>query len=186
MSTKTTTNTQNQYNQSGMNAYNAFMPQLQSQLMQLSGNPLGSSFFQNQLGMAQKNASQIGQRNISNTLQNVRAGGGLLGNAGAYTNALLNKTMMGNSALQSNAFNSTLNNSLQTRNWALSAMQGFQPLQTGQNTTQQKSGLGTWLPQLAGAAIGGLSGGMGGGLMGMLSGGGGSSNPAWGGDFYGG
>jgi len=176
MSSKTTTDTSNQYNAAGMSAYGAFQPQLQNSLLQMSQNPLASSFFQNQLGMAQAQASQLGQRNISNTLANVRTGGGLIGKSGNFTQSLLNRTMLANSGLQSGAFNSTLNNALQNRNWALSSMQAYQPLQTGQKSTQTTGGVGTWLPQLAGAALGGLTGGLGTAIGGMMGGGGGGGS----------
>lgn len=173
MSTKTTSNTSNQYNAAGMSAYNAFQPALMQQLLQMSQNPLSSSYFQNALAQMRNSANQIGARNTQNTLQNARTSGGMLSNSGGFTRALLNRNMLSNSTMQSNAFNSALNNALQNRNWALSSMEAYQPLQTGQKTTQQTGGLGTWLPQLAGAAIGGFTGS---GALGGIFGGGGGSN----------
>lgn len=168
MSTKTSTNTQNQYNPAGMGTYNAFQPVLQRQLLQMAQNPLSSSYFQNALAQMRGSANALGARNMKNTLQNARTGGGLLSNSGAFSQALTNQTMLNNSQLQSNAFNSALSNALQNRNWALSSMESYQPLQTGQNSTQTTGGLGTWLPQLAGAAIGGLSGMGGFGALGSM------------------
>lgn len=175
MSTKTTSDTNNQYNQAGMSAYNAFQPALMSQLLQMSQNPLSSSFFQNALAQMRNSANQVGARNMSNTLQNARTSGGMLSNSGGFTRALMNRNMLNNSTMQSNAFNSALGTALQNRNWALSSMEAYQPLQTGQKTTQQTGGLGTWLPQVAGAAIGGLTGGLGGSLGSMFGGGGGGN-----------
>jgi hypothetical protein len=56
--------------------------------------------------------------------------------------------------MQGNAFNTSLNAALSNRNTGLAAMQAYQPLQTGQ--AQTTSGLGTWLPQVAGMAMNAL------------------------------
>jgi hypothetical protein len=149
MSSKT--NTTNAFNSNGMNAYNQMQPQLLQQLQQLAQNPLGSSFFQQQLGMANKNAAQIGQRNLTNVQSNLKTGGGLLSNAGSWLQGQTNNAMLGNSTNQSNAFMSTLNNSLSQRNFALQSMQSYRPLQTGQSS--YTSGVGSWLPQAAGAVL---------------------------------
>ena len=161
MPTTQQTNATNQYNSSSLNSYNAFQPQLQSSLSQMAQNPLGSSYFQNQLAQQQGQAQQIGQRNQSNLLQNMRAGGGILSNSGGFMNAMLQRNTLGNSQMQGNAFNSSMNTALSNRNMALMSMQAYQPLQTGQNTTQTQSGLGTWLPQVAGMAMNALAPGLG-------------------------
>lgn len=116
--------------------------------------------FTNQLGMAQRSASQIGQRNMSNIQANNRAGGGLLSGASGFLSNQQNNAMLSNSANQSGAFNSSLTSALSNRNFALQGMEGFNPLQTGSQTSQSKSGLGTWLPQVAGAALGAATGGL--------------------------
>lgn len=116
--------------------------------------------FQNQLAQAQGSANQVNQRNQNNVLSNIKMGGGLIGQGGGFSTASLNNAMLAGSTNQSNAFNSTLNGALQSRNFALQSAEGFNPLQTGANTTQSKSGLGTWLPQVAGAALGAATGGL--------------------------
>lgn len=162
MSNKTTTDTANQYNPAGMSNYNSFQGTLASGLNQYANNPLSSSFFNQQLGMAQNNASSIGQRNMSNITSNLRTGGGLLGNSGSFMQSQINRAGLQGSANQSNAFNSTLNSALASRQWALSSMQGYQPLQTGQNTTQtQQQGLGSILGQVSGGVLGALMPGFG-------------------------
>ena len=167
MGTKTTTQSTNQYNTSANNAYNAFQPQIMSQLMQMAQNPLGNSYFQHQLAQQQAAAQQINQRSQSNSLQNLRTGGGVLSNSGGVVASLINRNQMQGSALQSNAFNTAMNSALQNRNMALMSMETYQPLQTGNTTTQSTGGLGTWLPQVAGMAMNmvapGLSSMMGGG-----------------------
>ena len=161
MGTKTNTQSTNQYNTAGLNAYNAFQPQIMSQLMQMAQNPLGNSYFQHQLAQQQSAAQQISQRSQSNSLQNLRTGGGVLSNSGGVAASLINRNQMQGSALQSNAFNSAMNSALQNRNMALMSMQQYQPLQTGNNTTQSTGGLGTWLPQVAGMAMGMAAPGLG-------------------------
>ena len=181
MGTTTTTQSTNQYNPAANTAYNAFQPQIMSQLMQMAQNPLGNSYFQHQLAQQQSAAQQISQRSQSNSLQNLRTGGGVLSNSGGVAASLINRNQMQGSALQSNAFNSAMNSALQNRNMALMSMQQYQPLQTGNNTTQSTGGLGTWLPQVAGTAMNmvapGLSSMMGGGsFSGGYSANGGSSS----------
>ncbi len=160
MSTKTNTNSTNQYDTSALNAYNAFQPQIMSQLMQMAQNPLGNSYFQHQLAQQQAAAQQINQRSQSNSLQNLRTGGGVLSNSGGIVASLINRNQMQGSALQSNAFNTAMNSALQNRNSALQSMQSYQPLQTGSSAAQSTNGTGTWLPQTAGMTINMMSPGV--------------------------
>ena len=160
MPTKNTTTSTNSYNPSSMGNYNAFQGQLNNSLMQMVQNPLGSSSFKNQLAQQQGVSNQIAQRSNANVLRNVRTGGGVLSNSSGYMGGLLARNQLTNSVMQGNAFNSSLNNALNTRNQGLSAMQAYQPLQTGQTSVQQQSGVGTWLPQVAGAAMNMLAPGL--------------------------
>ena len=157
MGTKTTNS--NQYNGAANATYNAFQPQIMSQLSAMVQNPLGSTYFQNQLAQQKTVANQISQRNQTNSLENLKTGGGILSNAGGYVNSLVNRNNIQGSNLQSNAFNSALNSALQNRNMALMSMQTYQPLQTG--STSSTSGLGTWLPQVAGMAMNMVAPGLG-------------------------
>jgi hypothetical protein len=153
MPTTNSTNTSNQYNPASMNAYNAFTGATMGNLMSMASNPLGSSYFQNQLAQQKGQSQQVGQRNQSNLLQNMRTGGGILSNSGGFMNAQLQRNNIANSGMQSNAFNSAMNSALQNRTAAQMSMAAYQPLQTGQNSTSSTGGLGTWLPQVAGAAL---------------------------------
>lgn len=175
MSTKTSTNTANSYNSNGMAAYNSLVPNFANTANSLMTNPLNNSMFSNQLAQSKSSASQVNQRNMANSSANLRAGGGLIGQAGGYQSASMNNAMLSGSTNSSNAFNSTLNTALQNRNFAMQSAQSFNPLQTGSNTTQTTGGVGSWLPQVAGAALGAATGGMGGGLLGGLMGGMGSA-----------
>lgn len=160
MSTKTNTNTSNAYNANGMQAYNSLIPKFSNTISSLMSSPLNNSFFQNQLSQSMGAANQMNQRNLNNTTSNIKMGGGIIGQGGGFGTASLNNAMLAGSSNTSGAFNSTLNSALQNRNFALSSAEGFNPLQTGANTTQTKSGLGTWLPQVAGAALGAATGGL--------------------------
>jgi hypothetical protein len=154
MSNKTTTDTANSYNSGAMSNYNSFQGQLGNILPSLASNPLNSSYFNQQLSQSMGAANQIGQRNMSNSLSNLQTGGGLLSNAPGYTQSLVQKNMLANSSMDSSAFNSSLSSALNTRNYALQAMQGYSPLQTGQNTSQQQTqGWGSIAGSLAGVGL---------------------------------
>src|SRR6266702_7946530 len=113
MTTKNKTTTSNQYNASGMNAYNAFQPTIQSNLMQEVNNPFGSTNFKNQLAQMYGQSRQIAQRSNTNLLQNMKAGGGILSNAGGFVAGALNRNQNSNNVMQGNVFNSAVNNALQ-------------------------------------------------------------------------
>jgi hypothetical protein len=178
MSSKTTTTTSNQYNNGAMGNYNMFQGQLGNSLMQMANNPLTSSFFNQQYGMARAQASQVGQRNMSNILNNVKTGGGILGNSGSFLQSQINRASLGNSVLGSNAFNTSLNGALSSRNFALAGMEGYTPLQTGQTTTQQQSqGWGSILGSIAGMGLNMAMPGLGSMLGGGSFSGGYQANP---------
>jgi hypothetical protein len=173
----TTKKTTNQYNQAGMNAYNAFQPQLQSILGGYASNPFGNPFYQLNLS---SNMAQAG-RSVGNMNQNALSQFNMTGMGGAPNGALTSlKAQLGRygSGVYANAFQNAASNAFTNQMGALNTMAGYRPLQTGQ--TQQTSGLGTWLPQVAGMAIAGAAAPFTGGasLMAMpgLLGGMGSAN----------
>ncbi len=162
MSSNTKTTTTNSYDPTSLNTYHGlqggigstlsyFMTpgRLQNAWMQQSNNAIG----------------QIGNRMNSNTNSNLIAGGWGGGNQGAFQQAQLNRNMRATSNMQGNAFLNSLIQGSQLQLQATGMAQGYQPLQTGSTQDQTKSGLGTWLPQLAGAGLGlgssFLSGGIG-------------------------
>lgn len=183
MSDKTTTATTNQYSAPGMNNYNNFQGTLGSMLNQYAQNPLSSSFFNQQYQSSLNNANAQGTRNMQNLTNNLRTGGGLLGNSGSFMQSQINRVGAQNTGMQAGAFNSSLGSALQNRQWALSSMQNYQPLQTGQTSVQTKQqGLGSILGQVAGVGLNMLMPGLGsmmgggsfsGGYSGAGSGGGG-------------
>ena len=178
MPTKNVTQSTNAYNTSANSNYNMFQGSIGNNLMQMVNNPLGNSFFKNQLAQQQGLNNQISQRSNSNLLQNMRAGGGVLSNSAGFMAGALNRNQQTNNMMQGNAFNSALNQALTSRNMGLASMQAYQPLQTGQTSTQTQSGLGTWLPQVAGMALGAATGGLFGGMGGSGGGGGASFMPS--------
>lgn len=152
----------NQYAPAGMAAYNQMTPQAASNMTQFMNNPLQSSFFQSNLGIANKNTAQQGSTQMQTLLNNMKANMGTSSQSSPFFQSQTAQQGRFNSGQQQNNFMSLLNNANQLRMGATQGALGYQPLQTG--NTQTTSGLGTWLPQLAGGALGALSGmgGMGG------------------------
>jgi len=149
MSKKTETTSTAAYNPASMNAFNAFQPALQSGLMDYANNP---AKMQNMwLQQAYKQIGLSANRMNSNTYANFN---GMPGASPAFMASTLARNSRATSAMRSNAFLQTMFQSDANRKWALSGMAGYQPLQTGQTTTQKQSGLGTWLPQTLGAVAG--------------------------------
>lgn len=185
MSTKKQTNTvqTNTYDPGSMNAFRGFTGQLQGFTKQwLGGNPESTPGFGLNYQANLNNANAIAGRNLRNVTANAFALGGNPNSAA--TQAILARSARMGSGLQSNAFMNAYQNALSQQNFAAQMAGSYKPLQTGgtQNTTEQTSGLGTWLPQLAAAGIGAAAsfmnpasaaGRMGGGMGGGFSGGGG-------------
>lgn len=158
MSTKTETKTTNQYDQQSMDQYHQNHSASTNVFSDYMKDPLKASYFLNQVGILNRASDQIGQRNISNLLNNQQITGG--GVMPGYMQSLLARTGRQTGAMQSQNFLSALMQAEGNRRGAASMAFQDRPLQTGQNTTQQRSGLGTWLPQIAGGAIGGFAAGM--------------------------
>ena len=168
----------NNYNPAAMAAYNAAIPQWQAGMSGFAQNPLQSGFFQNFLGQQQRNIGQAGQSQMSTMLNNFNQAG--LSSSSPFAQSQMAAQGRAQSAQQSGGFNSLLQSYLPLQMQALQSLGGFNPLvQGGTSTstqagnqkmtgssqqTQQMSGLGTWLPQLAGGALGLATGGLGGGL----------------------
>ena len=175
MSTKkeTTSKQETQFDPGSRGVFNALQPGIQGVLQQFMSDPLTASYFLKQLGMANQQISQLGQRNVGNLLANMRTGGFGGGNMNAFQQSALARTGRATSGMQSNAFNNLLMNANQMRLGATQQAQGYNPLVTGgtSQSTERTSGLGTWLPQVIGAGLGMASGAMGGGAGGAFGGG---------------
>lgn len=160
MSTKQQTTGDNstafQFDPSSLSAYtrnlSQFLPTAQSWFQ----NPYGNQMFQQESAIGQDQAANVGSRMKSNILNNAAAMG-YSTNTGMINNLLLNAGRnTGN--LQAQAFRGAIGSANQRAVQGLGISSAFQPLMTGSkgtfNQTQTTSGLGTWLPQLAGAAAG--------------------------------
>lgn len=153
MSTKNTQTQQSTFNQPSMDTFNSFQPSFRNNMMDFMNDPLKSSFFNTQYQMAQKqNQASYGAGN-SAMMQNLAAGGSV-GNVPAYMQSNLLRNQRALSGANSNSFNNLLLGANQLRFGATQNAGSYRPLQTGSTQTQQQSGLGSWLPQVAGAALG--------------------------------
>lgn len=185
MGTKTTTNSSgtqdsNQkttFDPGSMQRYQSWGNQMFGQLGNMFQNPLGSPFFNQNMQASSRAATSLAGRNMSNSMLNYgRSGIGAGSMFGGARNALLSQLGRYSSGMQFQGFNNAVNNA-QTNMWNAGQLGSslFQPLQTGgtfhgtnSNTqTQSTGGLGTWLPQLAGAALGAATGGLGGAVGGI-------------------
>jgi len=175
MSTKQQTNStesnQLQFNPQSLGTYGSLQGNIGNTLNQFMQNPLTSSFFNQRVGMGNKQISQMQAGNMQSFLQNFKNQGFTGAAPSAFLQSNLANMARGTSALKSNNFMSQLFNANQMQLGATGLAQSYQPLFTGSNSqgqsTQMTSGTGTWLPQLlgslGGAALGGLTGGLFGG-----------------------
>jgi len=154
MGKKTTTKTEqkNVFDPASKSAYDAYTSNIQQALLPLINDPFGGPLFNLWLQNMQKQTSQSQGRNARNIMQN--AGQFSLNNPGAFQASQLARNSRGTSAMQQNALFNAFQMANQNRFNAMQLGQSFNPLLTGQNTTsvQKTSGLGTWLPQVAGIA----------------------------------
>lgn len=177
MSTKQQTNSSNtlSYDSGSKKNYSALTNAGTSVLTNYMNNPFNNGFFNLGQGMGQAAAQKQGATNMNALRQNMLTSG-ISGNAGnAFQLAQQGK--IGRQTASMGA-QSTMQNVLGALNRQMGATQmgmSFNPLLTGSSgqTTQTTSGLGTWLPQLAGTALGMGMGAMTGGAS-LLGGAGGS------------
>lgn len=161
MSTKKTTTEAGTFDPTSMSTFQAFQPAFRGGMLDIMQDPLKATYFNTMLQMSQaQNRQAFGQsQNIMN--QNLAAGG-FVGNMPAFAQMNLLNNQRALSAAQSNTFNNLLLGANQMRFGALSQAGGYRPFQTGGQTTQRTSGLGTWLPQVAGMGLSAFTGGFGG------------------------
>jgi hypothetical protein len=147
MSTKTT-NTIN-YDPSAKSIYDQGIKNASGIFQQWATNPYGNPFFSMNKAMLNNQALGMGQRNISTILSNARSSGMGAGSSG-FLQSMLAQSARGTSGLQNQGLFQAMQQANQNQQFALGNLWNFQPLMTG--STQTKSGLGTWLPQVLGAA----------------------------------
>jgi hypothetical protein len=188
-----------QYDPASFQAYKGLQPLVANLLKEYMKDPLQATYFNQLIQQSNQQAGRLGQSMNQNLFQNQLAGG-FSGNAqNAMQQSILASNQRAVSAFKQGSFTNSLLYAQQARERARRDAQSFRPLQTGTKTssvqsgsgTTTTSGLGTWLPQVAGAAIGaaanyatgGASGAVGGGFTGT---GQMTSNPAsWPGGFGG-
>lgn len=125
-------------------------------------NPFGNAFYGLGQGQSQKGAAAAGN-NSQQAMQSQIKTGGLNGRAGAGFNAAQSARIgRSNLGIMSQANQGNVMQALQRQLTATGMGMSFNPLLKGEtgssNTTQTTSGLGTWLPQLLGAAAGAAGG----------------------------
>ena len=169
MPTKQTTTGSNstafQFNAQSMQEYlknlSTTMPWLRNNVT----NPFNNDTFNQEQAIGQDQAGRAGQTASSNILNNASA-------LGYGTTGGVFQTMMGNAArntagLKGQAFRGAVGNAVNRQMTSAGMLNAFQPLMTGSNSnftqTQSQSGLGTWLPQVAGLALGAATAGATGG-----------------------
>lgn len=157
MSTKNQTTGSNttafQFNPASMAAYTKNLSQFLPFAQSLYQNPFGNSMFNQESSINQDQAMNIGARNKSNILANANAMG--YSTNGGLFNSMVQRAGRDTGNLQAQGFRSAVLNANQRAMQGLGISSAFQPLMTGSNgtfnQTQTTGGLGTWLPQLAGA-----------------------------------
>jgi hypothetical protein len=139
-----------------MEAYKQNIAQWLPTAQGLYKNPFNNDMFNQENTIGQDQAARVGARNKSNILNNANALG--YGTSGGMFNSMMNRAGADTSMMQGQAFRGAVGNASQRAMTGLGMSSAFQPLMTGSNSnftqTQQQSGLGTWLPQLAGMGIG--------------------------------
>jgi len=176
MSTKNTTTGSNstsfQFDPGSMGAYQKNLGQYLPFAQSLYQNPFGNQMFQQENAIGQDQAASVGARNKSNVLANANAMG--YGTNSGLMNSMLQRAGLDTGALQGQAFRGAVGNANQRAMTGLGISSAFQPLMTGSNSkfnqTQTTSGLGTWLPQVAGMALGAATAGFGAAGMGGAGG----------------
>jgi hypothetical protein len=164
MSTKTVQTQQNQYDPTAMSTYQGMQSGLGSAIGGYMNNPFSNPFFQTQAQMGTSQANAMGQSGMNNLTRNLTASGIQQNSPAALQ--MMQQQSMGNSANRANlGFLNPMQNAFTAQQNAMGLASQYRPLQTGGTQTQQKSGLGTWLPQVAGMGLSALTGGLG-GMMG--------------------
>jgi hypothetical protein len=161
MGSKKETKTTNTYNQPSMNTFNTLQTPIQNTLTDYMKDPLTASYFNQNLQMALGQQQKINQRGMQNLFQRGQMMG-TANNSGAMQQ-LAAAQDRANSASESNIFLNGLFDAENRRMAASGQAMNYKPLQTGQESVEKTSGLGTWLPQVVGAGLGVATGIMTGG-----------------------
>lgn len=147
-----------QFNQSGMDTYNSLQSGFGNSVNSYMNNPFSNPFFQTQQQMGYKQADMQNQSNMSNITRNLGMNG-MASNSPAAMEMMNNQMRSGTNQRANLGFLNPVNNAFTAQQNAMGMAGSYKPLQTGQ--TQTQSGLGTWLPQVAGMGISALTGAFG-------------------------
>jgi hypothetical protein len=157
MPTKNTTTNTAQFDPNSKDTYNSFLNGGSNVLRQDISNPMSQIGFNQRIAQGNQNLFNNFQRMNSNVANRASLFGG---QTPGFASSQLNRNQRALSAGQNQNFNQNLLYADQVRQNAASQMLNFRPLQTGSTSTQQQSGLGTWLPQVASMGLGIATGGM--------------------------
>ena len=151
MSTKTTDTNTLSYNPGALKQYNGLQPQISSTLSNFMQNPLTSSFFNQRVGMGNKQISQQAGAGMQGLLSNFRSSGMGGATTNPFLQSMISRQGRATAGAMSSNFLGQLTNANNLQLTATGMSQAYQPLLQGSTSTQTQSGLGTWLPQLLGA-----------------------------------
>lgn len=148
-------------------------------------NPYGNAFFNLQQARGNEAVNAQNASAQQSMMQRAQALG-INPNSPLFA-SMMNQSSRFNMGRQSDMQSNLMLQAANMRQGAIGMAGSYRPLQTGQTQTQEQSGLGSWLPQLAGGALGMAGKFMGGGMGAFGKGGGGgesSSNFSTPGGFF--
>lgn len=167
MSTHKTDTQQFQFDPGAMKQYQGLTSAFGNTAQGYMQNPFGNPFMQTQQQMGTRQAQNLGGTQMSDLVQNMLRSGMQGGASSPAGLEMQQNQARANTGMQANlGFLQPMQNALQQQDFFSQLASQFRPLQTGGKQTETTSGLGTWLPQLAGAGLGALGAAFGGGLPG--------------------
>ena len=159
MSTKKNTQTTATFNSAGQSAYNNLQPSITSGLQENTNNPWQAIAGNQQLAQGNQNIFNSTQQNNQNTVASLSQRG-ISSNSPLMAQQLAQSSQAGQRQ-QQGVYNNLLLTAGNVATSGAAAASGYQPQQTGNNTSSWNSGLGTWLPQVAALGAKAVGGAMG-------------------------
>lgn len=154
-----------------MNFFQGLTNQLGPLMQGFMQNPYGNQQFRTEQQLGSQQARNLGQSATSGLVNNMTGSGMAGGASNPAATEMLQNQARANTGTQANlGFLAPTQAAQQRQFGTMGLAANYRPLQTGQTQTQSTGGLGTWLPQVAGMALGGLTGGLTGGMGGGLFG----------------
>lgn len=178
MGTKKQTQQTAQFDPTSMSAFKSLTPAWAGQAQNFIQSPYSNPQFQFESQLGTRQAQNLGQTNINQLLQNQLTSGFGGGVQSPFMQEMLANQARANTGLQAQlGFINPTQMANQRQQYSMGLAQGYHPLQTGQKQVESTSGLGTWLPQVAGMGLSALTGMP--GLFGGGGGGGSTGAPSW-------